>query len=44
MKRWFLRLVALGIVAGVAYAVYSWITREDEFTMQVETRPVSNAA
>jgi hypothetical protein len=44
MKRWFMRLVALGIVAGVAYAVYSWITREDEFTTQVETRPVSNAA
>ena len=44
MKRWFLRLVALGVVAGVAYAVYSWITREDEFSIQTESRPISTAA
>jgi hypothetical protein len=44
MKRWFFRLVALGIVAVVGYAVYSWITREDEFATQVESRPISTAA
>lgn len=41
MKRWFLRLVALGVLAGVAYAVYSLITREDEFTTEVESRPIA---
>ena len=44
MKRWLFRLMALSATAAVAYIVWSWMTREDEFTTEVESRPVSTAA
>jgi hypothetical protein len=44
MKRWIVRLIMLGVVAAVGYAVWSWIPREDEFSTQDESRPISTAA